>query len=231
MFRKYFIFVLFLSFVISLNAESYEDIFYKANKLYAGKDYKKANEEYLKITNIKSSSVYYNLASSYFMLKDIGRSVLWYERALLLSPFDKEIESAVEMNTERKNSLKVIKALNYAFSFLFLITLTLAFLFCVLFVYNKKIFQGKILKPALLLSVLLIFLFSVIVIQKIENTEHIIIIDKANLYQANNENSKSIKPLAAGEKMNILEEYEKWYYVKDALGSKGWVKKAESEKI
>lgn len=232
MFKQILSLLFFSSLIFSLNAQTYEDIFYNANKLYLEAKYEEASIEYLKITNIKLSSIYYNLASSYFMNKDIEYSLLWYERALKLSPFDKEIEATVEMHTGKKSNLKILKIFNYSFSFLFLIAITSLFLFLTLFIVYKKTVKDKIFKAIVVFIFVSIFSFlSLLLIYKTEAIDYIIITSPTELYRGNSKHSQSLINLTGGEKIKILEEYENWYYVKNISGLKGWVKKSKSEKI
>ena len=71
----------------SLNAFSNEadSLFSVGNYHYDNEDYKKAIECYLAIGSEKhASSQYYNLGNCYYQIGDIPKSILFYERALLL---------------------------------------------------------------------------------------------------------------------------------------------------
>ena len=85
--------------------ENINNIFKNANDLYNQGSYIEANNLYLNLisSNVVSKDLYYNLASSYYEINSNGYAVLWYERALNISPFDKEIKNNINKITERKD--------------------------------------------------------------------------------------------------------------------------------
>ena len=63
-----------------------------ADNAYAKEDFHRAAKLYLRITQMGESSVVcYNLGNCYYRMDDLAHSILWYERALLLSPGDEDI--------------------------------------------------------------------------------------------------------------------------------------------
>ncbi len=85
--------------------ENINNIFKDANDLYNQGRYIEANNLYLNLisSNVVSKDLYYNLASSYYEINSNGYAVLWYERALNIKPFDKEIKNNINKITERKD--------------------------------------------------------------------------------------------------------------------------------
>ncbi len=95
-----FIFILIsLSAIPSFCAEQKKadpnQLFYIGNSLYEKRDYKKAIDEYLKILDfeIENPNLYYNIGNSYFKAGDLGRAILFYERAKRLAPQDADFKS------------------------------------------------------------------------------------------------------------------------------------------
>ena len=63
-----------------------------ADSLYAAENYQQAAQQYEQLLKKGvSSDLYYNLGNCYYRMDDITHAVLNYERALLLSPGDKDI--------------------------------------------------------------------------------------------------------------------------------------------
>ena len=91
--RSIFYIVLFF---ISFSAWSQNDVlFEKANKLYNQDKYQGAIDTYKKIleTGEHSAELYYNIANANYKLSNIGPSVYYYEKALLLAPDDQDIKN------------------------------------------------------------------------------------------------------------------------------------------
>ena len=82
-----------------IDFDKINSIFNDANKLYEEGDYFEANNLYKNIvsSNIISKDLYYNLGLSYAKIGSNGYAILWYERALNISPFDKEIKNNIDL--------------------------------------------------------------------------------------------------------------------------------------
>jgi len=78
--------VLFGNFVI--NAQDLETLMKTGNDFYQNKQYQEAIENYESILQqgYVSGDLYYNLGNSYFRIGAIGNAILFYERALKISP-------------------------------------------------------------------------------------------------------------------------------------------------
>ncbi len=70
----------------------------QADSLYSKEDFAKAAELYTEVANqVQSSDVCYNLGCCYYRMDDMAHAVLWFERAALLSPGDKDIRFNLEL--------------------------------------------------------------------------------------------------------------------------------------
>lgn len=201
--------------------ESINNIFKNANDLYNQGQYIEANNLYLNLisSNVVSKDLYYNLASSYYEINSNGYAVLWYERALNIEPFDKEIKNNINKITERKDydSFYIIAFYISLVLFVFFS----AFLF-VLFIKKKNI-------NFLLLTSSIIFLIFSIYSYNIIKSDYIIIIRNTNIYSGSSIKSDIVSSVYEGEKFRVIKESSNWYYVKGI--SKGWINKEDLEKI
>ena len=102
------IFLMFQSCLLygEIDFDKINSIFSDANKLYEEGNYLEANNLYRNIasSNIISKDLYYNIATSYAELGSNGHAILWYERALNISPFDKEIKNNIELFNPNSSS-------------------------------------------------------------------------------------------------------------------------------
>lgn len=201
--------------------ENINNIFKNANDLYNQGNYIEANNLYLNLisSNVVSKDLYYNLASSYYEINSNGYAVLWYERALNISPFDKEIKNNINKITERKDydSFYIIAFYISLILFVFFS----AFLF-VLFIKKKNI------NFLLLISSIILLVFSIYSYNTIKS-DYIIIIRNTNIYSGSSIKSDIVSSVYEGEKFRVIKESSNWYYVKGI--SKGWINKEYLEKI
>ena len=87
----------FTSGVLAASADQNKEagnLFYSANKLYQEGKYQQAADEYNKILTggRQSGPLYYNLGNCYFKLGLLGKTILFYEKAKRLIPYDPELE-------------------------------------------------------------------------------------------------------------------------------------------
>lgn len=211
-----------------IDFDKINSIFNDANKLYEEGDYFEANNLYKNIvsSNIISKDLYYNLGLSYAKIGSNGYAILWYERALNISPFDKEIKNNIDLFNqnsfsnpfENKSTLIIIF---YLTLFLFILFFTILI---ILFIKKRKIYY-------LLIIISILFILPAIISYNIINSNYLIVIERSNLYKGESERADIISIINEGEKFRILKEYNNWYYVKDSSFSKGWINKSFAEKI
>lgn len=218
--------IMFLLFGCNLifaqnDLENINNIFKNANDLYNQGMYIEANNLYLNLisSNVVSKDLYYNLASSYYEINSNGYAVLWYERALNIAPFDKEIKNNINKITERKDydSFYIIA---FYISLILFVFFT-AFLF-LLFIKKKNT------NWLLLISSIVLFIFSIYSYNAIKS-DYIIIVRNTNIYSGSSVKSDIVSSVYEGEKFRVIKESSNWYYVNGI--SKGWINKEYLEKI
>ena len=226
----------YLFFIIIFSQSLFSnDAFNYANELYEKGDYVEANKEYLNIldSDVKSSSLFMNIASSYAMIDEVGLALLFYERALKLKPFDKNIKRSIfYLKPSKYSDNSQMLILNLISSFLVIISLTITFVCFILFLLIKE--NKKILKNLTILSsVFTIICLSFSLYSKIEyNKDYIITLsDEARIYKGNSENASVISSPLEGSKLYLIDEYDDWYYIEIDLNKKGWVNKNYAKKI
>lgn len=69
-----------------------EAFFEEGNSLYQAGDYRGALDAYLRLVEAgyESAALYYNMGNCHFKLGDLGRSILYYERAVRIDPGDED---------------------------------------------------------------------------------------------------------------------------------------------
>ena len=97
--KKYVCILFLASFVLAIHANpSADSLKAAADKAYSLEQYDKAASLYLRLTRMGESDVVcYNLANSYYRMDSVASAILWYERALLLSPGDSDVRFNLRM--------------------------------------------------------------------------------------------------------------------------------------
>ena len=92
--KKVILFIICLTVALSSQGAAKID----ADSAYVRGDYAQAIELYEQLlTEGESAEVYYNLGNSYFKMDNMGKSILNYERALLLDPGNADIRANLDI--------------------------------------------------------------------------------------------------------------------------------------
>jgi len=73
--------------------QSAQGDFFEANRAYKNDQFQEAVDGYLKLIDngIENGHIYYNLGNAYYRLGDLGKAILFFERARLLIPRDDDL--------------------------------------------------------------------------------------------------------------------------------------------
>jgi tetratricopeptide (TPR) repeat protein len=90
--------VLLTGTYFTAKAANPDSLFNRGNELYQQEKYEEAIEAYLKVDEMgyESPALYYNTGNAYFRSNQLGKSRLFFERALLLDPSDEDIKANLE---------------------------------------------------------------------------------------------------------------------------------------
>lgn len=240
----FFILMLGLNFVLFADDIVQKELFQKAVDLYDLEDYVGAtvNYEMLIREGISNSTIYYNLAVAYLKDRDIGKASLNVERALRLSPRDKNIRALKEhiskltkepeQNIAERtiSKLKLIASLNE----LTVCSSLLFFAVCLFFSLYCFLYHKLFLRIALIFFLLLLFV-APLLYMKIEDelvSKEAIVINTISVRNKPIKTENYSFEIAAGRKVVILSELGRWINVKLSIdGLSGWVDKNSLELI
>lgn len=81
------------------HAHAQRTFFDEGNRAYQENDFERALERYEQVvqSGYESAELYYNMGNAYFKLGDLGRSILFYERALRLQPRNRDVRANLEL--------------------------------------------------------------------------------------------------------------------------------------
>ena len=241
---RHSIYILALLFSISINAQN-DTLFNAANKSYNEGNYQEAIESYERILNndVHSSELYFNLGNAYYKLNRIAPSIYYYEKALQLSPNNKDIKHnlsfaqnmtidnidvvpEIGLSRIRKNVINT-----FSFDTWAMLSVTFVLIFVVLFLgyyflnaTAKKRLAFIVSSSALVIALVCLFFAQ----QKYQFTQKdtpaIIFAKETDIKTDPNLRSNVAFTLHEGTKVQVLERYDKnWTKIKLADGKTGWI--------
>lgn len=235
--------IVMLFFTLGLHAQN-EALFNRATTVYNEGDYNKAIEYYQQIleNGKHSPELYFNLGNAYYKLNQIGPSIYYYEKALLLDPNDGEILNnlsyAQNMRLDAIDTMpKTLAERIYSATvnhltfdgWGYMATLfVMLFVLCYLAYYFFQQAQKKRLTFIASMSFLILGLcalfFAYIQFQKFNKENPAIIFSKeVRVLSEPNKRSQEVFALHEGTKVNVLDSLDNWRKVRIADGQTGWL--------
>jgi len=221
-----------------------EVLFQKATEAYNKGEYQKAIDFYGDILDKgkHSAELYFNLGNCHYKMDEIGPSIYYYEKALLLDPNDQEIKNnlgfAQNMKLDAIDEMPKT-AITRLHNWIVLalspdqwgyLAISMIFLFVLGFIIYYLLYYATYKRIAFISAntALLISVFAVIMgylANKYQNEENPAIIYEREVVVNSepNERSEKVFALHEGTKVNVLESLENWSKIKIADGQIGWM--------
>jgi len=238
--------ILICLFSFFVGASQNSTLFKQATEHYNKGEYSKAIENYEKIlkNGEHSAELYFNLGNSYYKLNEIGPSIYYYEKALLLKPNDNEVLSnlgyaqnmrldAVE-EIPKTDIAKAYSSFVNTLSFDQWAHLAVSFILLFVFAYLAYFFLRFAAKKRIAFIVSILFLISGVLsvamaylqYQEFKNDNPAIIYSQeVKINSEPNNNSEIVFVLHEGTKVNVLDQLNNWSKIKLAGGQTGWMPK------
>ena len=215
----------------------------EANQAYKAKDYEKALEIYLKAEKTNpNAELYHCIANTYFRMSDFANGILYYERALRLTPNDETLIRNHKVCRSRLMGevyvmqdfflIKWTKAIAnclspLAWAILFVVLFILA---CVLFFVYYFNSDNKVLLFYLCLSAFVLSLTSFGLGMYRQNMVHatneaIIFSSDAVLVESREKSDSQQTKLFKGQKVKIKDTTGEEVFVRTEDGKEGWLDK------
>ncbi len=242
----------FLIFSVNLLAQNTDELFHSANRMYQNKEYDKAVKLYEEIVTegYEGVSLYYNLGNAYYRSGKIGYAILFYEKALKLSPGDEDIQQNLRIANSKtidklpdfpdfflfriwENLLSVFSLsgwvyFSYIFFILLLISVTGYFLFKNLLYRKYSFYAGIIIAVIFTLSISIML----VKLNQDYNTRRGIIVQLvANVKTSPDENGDDTFVIHEGLKIKVEELIGSWMKIRLDDGKTGWVEEKNIEII
>ena len=252
LFISYSLFLLIVAFGCQFCFAQSEDLpqidsFYRANFLYGQAQYDEAIKQYevLIEQGLVSANLYYNLGNCYFKKGELGKAILYYERAKQLAPREADLDSnyayarsLVEPKVVESAQVWGMRIVRRLFEKFTVDGLTVLIFFLCLAIVASIIVSlyFKFMKPyvrfALIIFVIM-FIFGAIALgERITSlyTDAIVIEEAEARFEPFMRATVHFM-LSEGMKVKIHSTKDGWVKVKRADGKVGWVSQPSLDKI
>ncbi|MBR2501126.1 MAG: tetratricopeptide repeat protein [Rikenellaceae bacterium] len=229
-----------------------EQIWDEANTAYVNANYPRAIELYHSIEDqgLASAKLYYNMGNAYFKTDDMGHAILYYNKALRLSPGDQDIRYNLDVaNSYTKDRIQVVPELfltrwirsvrqtisGNAWAVLSLVFFAVMLVAVMAYMLVHSLLFRKIGFFATIVSLLLFVITTSFAVTERRHatspTEAIVMRASVSVKAAPEKNSTDMFVLHEGTKVRVGNSVEGWIEVTIADGNKGWLEERTIEMI
>lgn len=231
---------------------SAEELWSSANAAYSSADYATALADYLTILDkgLHSAALYYNLANAYYKSEQLGKAILYYNRALRLAPADEDIRHNLEYAEQMtKDSIEEIPEFvlttwvhavrgalsSTAWTIVSLLMLATALVMALFYLLAHRISLRKMGFYTMVVSILLFIFTSLFAWSEremiVNSKEAIIMTSAVSIKSSPDRAATELFVLHEGTKVSIGDEIGGWAEVRISDGRKGWIEQSRIEKI
>lgn len=249
--KKIIILLLLVSFA-PLYANDNGELWLKANDAYSMGQYATALSEYRKIeeSGYESYKLYYNMGNAYYKTDNIGKAILYYEKALKLNPAGVDAKNNLQiaklqtldkidvlpefiLTTWVKKIRNMISSNGWAYMAVGLFAVVCIFLLMFKFAPGTG---GRKLSFVLACVMFLFFVFALLFAFNLRanaaaDDSAVVMVPVSNVKSAPNSTGNNLFILHEGTKVEILEEAGKWCRVEISDGRQGWLEIKDVEVI
>lgn len=231
---------------------SAEELWSSANAAYSSADYATALADYHTILDkgLHSAALYYNLANAYYKSEQLGKAILYYNRALRLAPADEDIRHNLEYAEQMtKDSIEEIPEFvlttwvhavrgalsSTAWTIVSLLMLATALAMALFYLLAHRISLRKMGFYTMVVSILLFIFTSLFAWSEremiVNSKEAIIMTSAVSIKSSPDRAATELFVLHEGTKVSIGDEIGGWAEVRISDGRKGWIEQSRIEKI
>ena len=197
-----------------------------------------------------SAKLYYNMGNAYFKTDDMGHAILYYNKALRLSPGDQDIRYNLDVaNSYTKDRIQVVPELfltrwirsvrqtisGNAWAVLSLVFFAVMLVAVMAYMLVNSLLFRKIGFFATIVSLLLFVITTSFAVTERRHatspTEAIVMRASVSVKAAPEKNSTDMFVLHEGTKVRVGNSVEGWIEVTIADGNKGWLEERTIEMI
>ncbi len=243
--------LLMLSVVLS-RAQSPDSLMEQANLAYMDESWDEAMDIYKTILQmeVESAPLYYNMGNTAYQLGELGRAILYYERALRLNPsYEPALHNLELARNGIINPIESIPSLFYqrwhedfialfsadTWAIALIIGLTLCVLSIALFFLKQVIWQKKLFFSLAALFLLLTLIAAYAAQRQYHRLRHkqevIVVEEVLTVRSAPAGRGMELFRAYEGTKAEVIHQMDSWKELRFPDGNVGWVDSADVEQI
>lgn len=233
-------------------ADPSEGLWDRANTAYVNGDYREAIDLYERIldSGLASAKLYYNLGNAYFKEGELGKSILFYRRALRLVPGNEDVRYNLEVAESRtKDNIEQVpefflttwlRGVRHtmgctSWSVLSLVLLAVALALLVVFLVARRVAWRKAgfygMAVALALCIVATWFAALERRELLQHDEAVIMASSAAVKSSPDPASTDLFMLHEGTVASISGRLDEWSEIVIADGKKGWIESRKIEEI
>ncbi|MCD4769633.1 MAG: SH3 domain-containing protein [Bacteroidales bacterium] len=254
--KRYIIAGFFSLIILTFSAHVYcqeeKMVFDKGVEQYGSGDYQGAIKTWEKLVSsgFISPDLYYNLGNAFFKDGGIPGAILYYEKALLIKPFNEDIQYNLEIaRSYTVDSFETISELFYIrwfkmislmFSSNYWALISLILFICTLGLLLIYLFSGRLnVKKLSFIAALFLLISSIITISfsyqnriiTIKKRDAIIFTPVVTGKSSPDESGNDLFVIHEGTRVKIEDELGEWYEIRLSDGNVGWIRSEDVRKI
>uniref|UniRef100_A0A7C4TDV4 SH3b domain-containing protein n=1 Tax=candidate division WOR-3 bacterium TaxID=2052148 RepID=A0A7C4TDV4_UNCW3 len=235
--------IIFLLLIFT--SDSLTILYNEGNKFYAQGDYLSAIASYEQALKFGiNKNLYYNLGNAYFKSNRIGKAIIYFYRARLLSPRDRDTNYNLKFarNYRADKDITIQNPFFIAISNLFhyfsyreswilgtIVFLIFSVFFALFIIYRTKY---TIIISIFLFIIFFYFLITYLVwSSEINRKLAVVVVPEVKAYSGPGEEYKEILIIHDGAEARILEERNGYYLIQLPGGIGGWIKTENVEPV
>jgi len=199
---------------------------------------------------LESAELYYNLGNAYFRVNELANARLYYEKALLLDPGDRDIRHNIDyLSTKIEDKILVadtfflniwFRAVQNLFGSNAWATIAVVLFLAltasmVAFFFSRSILVKKTAFYIGIVSLVIVIFANIFAFRQKDKIEYrdtaVIMAGSASVVSSPDINSKELFILHAGTKVYITKEDRNWLEIEIDNGSIGWIQRDKIEII
>ena len=250
--KRFLIITIIFIFFLNSYAQSPEEVFESAGKLYGAGQYNAAAKAYNSILNqgVTSAELYYNLGNCYYRIGKTAQAILAYERAQRLAPNDPDIKHNLKLanlktvdRIEQLPELIFIVWVRSISTFIHPSTSSLIFIISWIMIFGTlavsfltfRFVLIKISRWTALVSFVIALFFGVLTfVQRTQlsaKDEAIITVGIVTAKSSPDDRSVDAFVIHEGLKVRVSDSVGEWVKITLADGKVGWILHSECERI
>ena len=250
--KRIFTLILLVFSLVNLYADEKGELWTKANDAYSMGQYETALNDYIEIENngYHSYRLYYNMGNAWYKTGNMGKAILYYEKALKLNPAGEDALNNLQIaklqtldkidvlpefivSTWIKDIRNLMSSNGWGYTAVGLFAVV-----CILLLLFKfaPTTGGRKLSFVLACVVFLFFIFAVLFAfslrAKAKSEDNaVVMVPVSNVKSAPNSTGNNLFILHEGSKVEILEQAGKWCRIEISDGRQGWLEGKDIEVI